>query len=84
MFADLPIEETIGAIAELVQSGYVRHVGLSEVGAETVRRAHAVHPLSDLQIEYSLLSRGIEAEILPTCRELGIGITPTVSSHEAC
>jgi aryl-alcohol dehydrogenase-like predicted oxidoreductase len=75
VFPDLPIEETIGAIAELVQSGYVRHVGLSEVGAETVRRAHAVHPVSDLQIEYSLLSRGIEAEILPTCRELGIGLT---------
>jgi aryl-alcohol dehydrogenase-like predicted oxidoreductase len=75
VFPDLPIEETIGAIAELVQSGYVRHVGLSEVGAETVRRAHSVHPVSDLQIEYSLLSRGIEAEILPTCRELGIGVT---------
>jgi aryl-alcohol dehydrogenase-like predicted oxidoreductase len=75
VFADLPIEETIGAIAELVQSGYVRHVGLSEVGAETVRRAHTVHPVSDLQIEYSLLSRGIEAEILPACRELGIGVT---------
>jgi aryl-alcohol dehydrogenase-like predicted oxidoreductase len=75
VFPDLPIEETIGAIAELVQSGYVRHVGLSEVGAETVRRAHAVHPVSDLQIEYSLLSRGIEVEILPTCRDLGIGVT---------
>ena len=75
VFPDLPIEETVGAIAELVQAGYVRHVGLSEVGAETIRRAHAVHPISDLQIEYSLLSRGIEDEILPTCRELGIGIT---------
>jgi aryl-alcohol dehydrogenase-like predicted oxidoreductase len=75
VFPDTPIEETIGAIAEMVQTGYVRHVGLSEVGAETVRRAHAVHPISDLQIEYSLLSRGIEDEILPTCRELGIGIT---------
>jgi aryl-alcohol dehydrogenase-like predicted oxidoreductase len=75
VFPDLPIEETIGAIAELVQAGYVRHVGLSEVGAETIRRAHAVHPISDLQIEYSLLSRGIEDEILPTCRQLGIGIT---------
>jgi aryl-alcohol dehydrogenase-like predicted oxidoreductase len=75
VFPDLPIEETIGAIAELVHAGYVRHIGLSEVGAETVRRAHAVHPISDLQIEYSLLSRGIEAEILPTCRELGIGLT---------
>jgi aryl-alcohol dehydrogenase-like predicted oxidoreductase len=72
---DLPIEETIGAIAEMVETGYVRHIGLSEVGAETVRRAHAVHPISDLQIEYSLLSRRIEAEILPTCRELRIGLT---------
>jgi aryl-alcohol dehydrogenase-like predicted oxidoreductase len=75
VFPDLPIEETIGAIAELVQAGYVRHVGLSEVGAETVRCAHAVHPISDVQIEYSLLSRGVEQEILPTCRELGIGVT---------
>jgi aryl-alcohol dehydrogenase-like predicted oxidoreductase len=71
----VPIEETVGAIAEMVQAGYVRHVGLSEAGAETVRRAHAVHPVVDLQIEYSLLSRGIEAEILPACRELGVGIT---------
>jgi aryl-alcohol dehydrogenase-like predicted oxidoreductase len=75
IFPDLPIEETIGAIAEMVKAGYVRHIGLSEVGAETVRRAHAVHPISDLQIEYSLLSRGIENEILPTCRELGVGLT---------
>jgi aryl-alcohol dehydrogenase-like predicted oxidoreductase len=75
VFPDVPIEETIGAIAELAEAGYVRHVGLSEVGAETIRRAHAVHPISDLQIEYSLLSRGIEAEILPTCRGLGIGVT---------
>ncbi len=59
----------------MVQAGYVRHVGLSEAGADTVRRAHAVHPIADLQIEYSLLSRGIEAEILPTCRELGVGVT---------
>jgi aryl-alcohol dehydrogenase-like predicted oxidoreductase len=72
---DLAIEETIGAIAELVEAGYVRHIGLSEAGVETVRRAHAVHPISDLQIEYSLLSRGIEAEILPACCELGIGVT---------
>ncbi|MCF2532394.1 aldo/keto reductase [Yinghuangia soli] len=72
---DVPIEETIGAMAEEVKAGRVRHIGLSEVGAETIRRAHAVHPISDLQIEYSLISRGIEAEILPTCRELGIGIT---------
>jgi aryl-alcohol dehydrogenase-like predicted oxidoreductase len=71
----VPIEETVGAIAELVEAGYVRHVGLSETGADTVRRAHATHPVSDLQIEYSLISRGIEAEILPTCRRLGIGIT---------
>jgi aryl-alcohol dehydrogenase-like predicted oxidoreductase len=72
---NVPIEETVGAIAEMVQAGYVRHVGLSEVGADTIRRAAAVHPISDLQIEYSLLSRSLEAEILPTCRELGIGIT---------
>ena len=71
----VPIEETVGAIAELIEAGYVRHVGLSEAGADTVRRAHATHPVSDLQIEYSLISRGIEAEILPTCRELGVGIT---------
>lgn len=71
----VPVEETVGAIAELVQAGYVRHIGLSEVGAETIRRAHAVHPIVDVQIEYSLLSRGIEPEILPTCRELGIGVT---------
>ncbi len=75
VFPDLPIEDTIGAIAEMVDAGYVRNVGLSEVGAETIRRAHAVHPISDLQIEYSLLSRGIEDEILPTCRELGIGLS---------
>jgi aryl-alcohol dehydrogenase-like predicted oxidoreductase len=71
----VPIEDTVGAIADLVKAGYVRHIGLSEVGAETIRRASAVHPISDLQIEYSLISRGIEAEILPTCRELGISIT---------
>jgi aryl-alcohol dehydrogenase-like predicted oxidoreductase len=72
---NVPIEDTIGAIAECVKAGYVRHIGLSEVGADTLRRAQAVHPISDLQIEYSLFSRDIEAEILPTCRELGIGIT---------
>jgi len=72
---NVPIEETIGAIAEQVEKGYVRHIGLSEVGVDTIRRAHAVHPIVDLQIEYSLISRGIEADILPTCRELGIGIT---------
>jgi aryl-alcohol dehydrogenase-like predicted oxidoreductase len=71
----VPIEETIGAIGELVAAGYVRHIGLSEVGADTIRRAVATHPISDLQIEYSLISRGLEAEILPACRELGIGIT---------
>ncbi|POX47471.1 aldo/keto reductase [Streptomyces sp. Ru71] len=72
---DVPIEETVGAIAELVDRGYVRHIGLSEAGAETVRRAAATAPIADLQIEYSLLSRGIEREILPATRELGIGIT---------
>jgi aryl-alcohol dehydrogenase-like predicted oxidoreductase len=71
----VPIEDTVGAITDLVKAGYVRHVGLSEVGADTIRRAAAVHPISDLQIEYSLVSRGIEDKILPTCRELGIGIT---------
>ena len=71
----VPIEETIGAMADMVKAGYVRHIGLSEVGSDTIRRAHAVHPISDLQIEYSLLSRGIESDILKTCRELGIGIT---------
>jgi aryl-alcohol dehydrogenase-like predicted oxidoreductase len=71
----VPIEETVGAIAEMIAAGWVRHVGLSEAGAQTVRRAHAVHPVADLQIEYSLLSRGIEAEILPACRELGVGVT---------
>lgn len=71
----VPIEETVGAIADCVRAGWVRYIGLSEVGAATVRRAQAVHPICDLQIEYSLVSRGIEREILPTCRELGIGIT---------
>jgi aryl-alcohol dehydrogenase-like predicted oxidoreductase len=72
---NVPIEETVGGIAEMVEAGYVRHIGLSEIGADTLRRAHAVHPISDLQIEYSLLSRGIEDEILPTCRELGVAVT---------
>ncbi|WP_017596173.1 aldo/keto reductase [Nocardiopsis potens] len=71
----VPVEDTVGAIAEMVEAGHVRHIGLSEVGAGTLRRAHAVHPISDLQIEYSLLSRGIEKEILPAARELGIGVT---------
>jgi aryl-alcohol dehydrogenase-like predicted oxidoreductase len=71
----VPIEDTVGAIADMVTAGHVRHIGLSEVGVETIRRAAAVHPISDLQIEYSLISRGIEAAILPTTRALGIGIT---------
>lgn len=71
----VPIEDTIGAIAEQVQKGHVRHIGLSEVGAETIRRAHAVHPIADLQIEWSLLTRDVEGPILDTCRELGVGIT---------
>src|SRR5436190_7702646 len=71
----VPIEDTVGAIAEMVQAGYVRYIGLSEVGADTIRRAHAVHPIAALQIEYSLMSRGIEAEILPAVRELGISVT---------
>ncbi|MFE1750373.1 aldo/keto reductase [Streptomyces anandii] len=72
---DVPIEETVGAIAELIEKGHVRHVGLSEVGADTVRRAAATAPVADLQIEYSLISRGIEREILPATRELGIAVT---------
>ncbi|HET8612478.1 MAG TPA: aldo/keto reductase [Sphingomonas sp.] len=72
---NVPIEDTVGAIAEMVRAGHVRHIGLSEMGAETIRRAAAVHPIVDLQIEYSLISRGIEEAILPACRELGIGVT---------
>lgn len=71
----VPIEETVGAIADLVTAGYVRYIGLSEVGAAGLRRAAAVHPICDLQIEYSLISRGPEASILPACRELGVGVT---------
>jgi aryl-alcohol dehydrogenase-like predicted oxidoreductase len=71
---DVPIEETVGAMAELVDAGKVRFLGLSEAGPETLRRAHAVHPISALQSEYSLWTRDLEAEILPTCRELGIGL----------
>ncbi|MFE4537604.1 aldo/keto reductase [Streptomyces scopuliridis] len=71
----VPIEETVGAIKEMIDAGYVRHLGLSEVDAATVRRAHAVHPVADLQIEYSLISRAVEADILPALRELGIGLT---------
>lgn len=72
---NVPIEETIGAMSDLVKAGYVKHIGLSEANAETVRKAHGVHPISWLQIEYSLFSRGIEAEILPTLRELGISLS---------
>ncbi len=71
----VPIEDTIGAIADLIRAGYVRHAGLSEVGAETIRRAHAVSPISDLQIEYAVISRGPEARIFPVLEELGIGVT---------
>jgi aryl-alcohol dehydrogenase-like predicted oxidoreductase len=71
----VPIEETVGAIADMVKAGYVRHISLSEVGIETIRRAAAVHPISDLQIEYSLISRSIEDAILPAVRELGIAVT---------
>jgi aryl-alcohol dehydrogenase-like predicted oxidoreductase len=71
----VPIEDTVGAMADMVKAGYVRHIGLSEIGAETLRRAAAVHPICDLQIEYSLISRGIEAQILPLARQLGVGIT---------
>ncbi|MBL8628988.1 MAG: aldo/keto reductase [Rhodospirillaceae bacterium] len=72
---NVPIEDTVGAVADMIKAGYVRHVGLSEVGPKTLRRAAKVHPVADLQIEYAIVSRGIEAGILPTCRELGIGIT---------
>jgi aryl-alcohol dehydrogenase-like predicted oxidoreductase len=71
----IPVEETVGALEEMRQAGYIRHIGLSELGAETIRRAAAVAPISDLQIEYSLLSRGPEESIIPTLRELGIGLT---------
>jgi aryl-alcohol dehydrogenase-like predicted oxidoreductase len=71
----VPIEDTIGAIGELVQQGYVRYVGVTNVDADTIRRAHKTHPITALQFEYSLMSRDIEQEILPLCRELGIGIT---------
>jgi aryl-alcohol dehydrogenase-like predicted oxidoreductase len=71
----VPIEDTVGAMAEMVKAGYVRYIGLSEVSVQTIRKAHAIHPIADLQIEYSLISRGIEKDILPTLRELGIGLT---------
>jgi aryl-alcohol dehydrogenase-like predicted oxidoreductase len=73
---DVPIEETVGAMAELVEEGKVRHIGLSEAAPETIRRAHAVHPITAVQTEYSLWTRDPEAEVLPTCRELGIGFVP--------
>ncbi|WP_043265557.1 aldo/keto reductase [Streptomyces sp. CT34] len=73
---DVPIEETVGAMAELVAAGKVRHLGLSEAGAETIRRAHAVHPIAALQSEWSLWTRDLEREIAPVCRELGIGLVP--------
>jgi aryl-alcohol dehydrogenase-like predicted oxidoreductase len=73
---DVPIEETVGAMAELVEQGKVRHIGLSEASADTIRRAHAVHPITAVQTEYSLWSRDPESEIIPTCRELGIGFVP--------
>jgi pyridoxine 4-dehydrogenase len=72
----VPIEDTVGAIAEMIEKGYVRHVGLSEAGSETLRRASAVHPVAWLQIEYSILTRGIEDSIMPTARELDIAINP--------
>lgn len=71
----VPIEDTVGAVADMVKAGYVRHLGLSEAGAATVRRAHAVHPVAALQIEYALASRGVEAEILPALRALGVSMT---------
>ncbi|MEW1641867.1 aldo/keto reductase [Streptomyces sp. NPDC091219] len=71
----VPIEETVGAIAELVEQGYVRHIGLSEVGADTIRRAAATAPIADVQLEYALITRGIEDRILPVTRELGIAVT---------
>ena len=72
---NVPIEDTIGAMADMVKAGFVRHIGLSEVGVDTIRKAHAVHPICDLQIEYSLISRGPEAEIFPVLKQLGIGVT---------
>jgi len=72
----VPIEETVGAMAELVEAGKVRHLGLSEAAADTIRRAHATHPITALQTEYSLFTRDLEDEILPTIRELGIGLVP--------
>src|SRR5699024_3007130 len=73
---NVPIEETVGAMAELVTAGKVRHLGLSEAAPATIRRAHAVHPITAVQTEYSLFTRDLEDEILPTTRELGIGLVP--------
>ena len=81
--SNVPVEDTIGAIAEMIKAGYVRQIGLSEVGAETIRRAHAIHPIADLQIEYSLVSRGPEEKIFPVLAELGIGLVPTARSARA-
>jgi aryl-alcohol dehydrogenase-like predicted oxidoreductase len=72
---NVPIEDTVGAMAEMVKAGYIRHIGLSEISAQTIRKAHRKHPIADLQIEYSLISRGVEKDILPALRELGIGLT---------
>ena len=79
---NVPIEETVGAMAELVQEGKVRHLGLSEAAPETIRRAHAVHPITALQTEYSLWTRDVESEVLPTCRELGIGFVPAERTRQ--
>ncbi|RZS40832.1 aryl-alcohol dehydrogenase-like predicted oxidoreductase [Herbihabitans rhizosphaerae] len=73
---DVPIEDTVGALAELVEQGKIRHIGLSEVRAQTLRRAHAAHPIAALQSEYSLFARDLETELLPTCAELGVGVVP--------
>jgi aryl-alcohol dehydrogenase-like predicted oxidoreductase len=73
---DVPIEDTVGALAELIAAGKIRHIGLSEVNADTLRRAHAVHPIAALQSEYSLFNQGLAGELLPTCRELGVGVVP--------
>lgn len=75
MSPEVPVEDVVGTLGELVTAGHVRHIGLSEVGAETLRRAAAVHPITDVQIEYSLISRSVEASVLPTARELGVGVT---------
>ena len=80
----VPIEETIGALAELVKEGYVRNIGLSEVGADVIRRAHAVHPIADLQIEYSLISRGVEDESCRRCASSASGSRPTGCCRAAC